>query len=152
MPRNLENNIPSADLDLPRNMRWEDDFGPVLLGHARLYAFAHMYLIPALQNTALRKLQYTLKGFSLYSSSYASIVDLVRFAYADGVLPNREKQPGGLSPKLDPLRDLIVDYVALLRMFFAGEQVHRELMEEGGEYPTDLLKAIANFDYVSNLS
>jgi hypothetical protein len=150
-PQDRENSVPFKDLDLPRNLKWEDDFGPVLLGHARLYAFAHIYMIPKLQNTALRKLHCTLTGFSIYKSSYASIVELARFAYADGVLPNRQKLPQWARPQIDPLRSLVVDYVALLRMFFAGEQVHRELMEEGGEYPADLLQAMANFDDVSNL-
>jgi hypothetical protein len=146
-----ETSTPCKDVFCGRNLRWEDDFGPVFLGHARLYAFAHMYMIPRLQTAALRKLHCTLKRFSLYSSSYASIVELVRFVYAEDLLPNRKVVPGEhpacAMNKRDPLRELVVDFVVLYGMYFEESPEHRELLEEGGEYPAHLMHTMVESQY-----
>lgn len=119
--------------DIEPNRHWTQNFAPVFLGHARIYAFAHIYMIAELRNLALYKIHQTLKRFTLYASGCSAIVELARYAYDDNILPGRQ---GG---EVDQLREMVVEYIAVNVEHFSEEQVHREFLAEGGEYAVDLL-------------
>jgi hypothetical protein len=102
--------------EIEPNYHWKQDFTPVFLGHARLYAFAHMHLVAELRYLALHKLHQTLKRFTLYASGCFAIVELARYVYNDVMLPERERG------KIDQLRELVVEYAALNVEHFSGEE------------------------------
>ena len=121
------------------NSHWTQDFAPVFLGHARLYTFAHMYMIAELRNLALHKLHRTLMWFTLYGSGCSAIVDLARYAYYPDLLPGRQEG------QIDQLRQLVVEFVLLNVEHFIREDVHRDLLGQGGEYAADLLDMMAKW-------
>jgi hypothetical protein len=119
--------------DIEPNSHWTQNYAPVFLGHARLYVFAHMYMIAELRNLVLHKLHRTLKRFTLYCSGCSSIVELARYVYDDDLLPGRQ------NGQIDKLRELVVEFVALNVEHFSEEEVHRDLLNQDGEYAADLL-------------
>lgn len=124
------------DLSLPTspraNARPFQNFTPVFLGHARLYVFAEKYDIPALQTLALYKLHRTLCIFTLYAARYGDIVELARYVYAN--TPSR--------PVMDPLREMLVQYIAYEATSVARCAQCRELVEENGSFASDLLRMV----------
>ncbi|KAF2270884.1 hypothetical protein CC78DRAFT_5268 [Lojkania enalia] len=139
LPTSAVRNFAAPDLTEPINKNWKENFTPVFLSHARLYAFARKYLVPGLKDLVLHKLHMTLVRFSLYQRAYPSIIELARFAYDNDHVPDREDE-GTLG--VDPLREMVVEYIVLKLRFLQDAAVHREFLEEGGEYPVDLLDTI----------
>ena len=127
---------PSISIFEPRANRWTQDYTPVLLGHACLYAFGDQYLIPGLKDLAFAKLHNTLSYYTVWPQSRAAIIELARYAYDTNHVPNRWEG------KMDPLREMVIKFVVLALEVFADFELHRELLEEEGEYATDLLDAV----------
>jgi hypothetical protein len=115
---------------------WHDDYTPVLLGHARLYTFGDEYLIPSLKNLALKKLHTTLAGYNSSYESREAVVELARYAYDTNNTPDR------VEGKMNPLRELVVEFIVLKISDFKFFAYHRELLEEEGEYSTDVMDTI----------
>ncbi|KAF1958763.1 hypothetical protein CC80DRAFT_524204 [Byssothecium circinans] len=115
------------------NTAANQDFTPVLLGHARLYTFADMYLIEPLKSLALHKIHQTLLNFKLYHARIGDIVELVRYAYDRDTY---EKKDGGN----DELRKLVVDYMACEVDIVGKSKEFEALMEEGGKFVVDFWK------------
>ncbi|KAF2867893.1 hypothetical protein BDV95DRAFT_580854 [Massariosphaeria phaeospora] len=116
---------------------WRQDFTSVFLGHARLYAFAGQYLIDSLQALALRNIHKALSTYTLFARSVGSINQLAYFAYNNNCIPDRAYG------KIDPLRLMVVEFIALRFKYFELDDGHKELMEVEGQYATDLLAALA---------
>ena len=127
---------PSTSIFEPRANGWTQDYTPVLLGHARLYAFGDQYLIPGLKGLALAKLHNTLSYYTVWPQSRAAIIELARYAYNTNHVPNRTEG------KMDSLREMVIRFVVLALELFADFELHRELLEEEGEYATDLLDVV----------
>ncbi|KAF2440325.1 hypothetical protein P171DRAFT_475817 [Karstenula rhodostoma CBS 690.94] len=119
------------------NTSWRENFAPVFLAHARLYAFAEQYLAPALKMRALQNVRNTLAGYTLFVSGLEAVVQLARFAYERDYIPDREGR------SVDPLRQLIVAYVVAHHKHFRNYSGHRQLLEGWNEYATDVLDYIA---------
>ncbi|MCJ1392038.1 hypothetical protein MMC18_004905 [Xylographa bjoerkii] len=105
-----------------------EDYTSVFLGHASLYTFAEKYDVEALRSVVLNKLHATLCVFTPYEARYGDILELLQFTY--------KKTP--TRAQLDPLRELVTQYIA----YEAKEVIHTErcmsLVEEGGELARDL--------------
>jgi hypothetical protein len=107
----------------------EEDYGPVLLGHARLYVLGDKYDIPSLRNLALYKLHKTLVVHTLYDERFVDVVDLAKFVY-----DNTNDKPD------EALRSLVVEYVACEIEMIGKAQEFDQLMEQGGPFVRDLWK------------
>jgi hypothetical protein len=117
------------------------DFTPVLLAHARLYAFAHARLIAPLQALALDKLHRTLLDFKLFTDRIGDVVELARYVYsADGGVPDR-----GEDGTLDELRRLVVEYVVCEVDEIGRSEAFVGFLEEGGEFVGDFWKLVGAF-------
>lgn len=109
-----------------------EDYTPVFLSHARLYVFAETYDIPPLQTLALSKLHRTLCTFTLYAARYGDIIALARYVYAN--TPSRRV--------MDPLREMLVQYIAFEATSVARCAQCMELVEENGSFASDLLRML----------
>jgi hypothetical protein len=117
------------------------DFTPVLLAHASLYAFAHARLIAPLQALALDKLHRTLLDFKLFADRIGDVVELARYVYsADGGVPDR-----GEDGTLDELRRLVVEYVVCEVDTIGKSEAFVGFLEEGGEFVGDFWKLVGAF-------
>jgi hypothetical protein len=110
------------------NVSESEDYTPVFLSHAHLFAVADLYDIPPLRALALYKLHATLVVHTPYEARYSDIITLARYAYAN----TADRQPP------DPLRNLITHYVASQKRI-AASKTCRELVLEGGAFAGDLL-------------
>ncbi|MCJ1243638.1 hypothetical protein MMC30_000835 [Trapelia coarctata] len=106
-----------------------EDCTPIFLGHARLYVFAEKYDIKPLRAAALNKLHRTLSTFKLYEARYGDIVALIRYSYDN--TPSRRV--------MDPLREMLVHYVAYEATRVARCGQCMELVQENGSFASDLL-------------
>lgn len=95
--------ISSARCKTRPNSSAQEDYTPVLLGHARLYVFGEKWGVENLKTLALRKLHDTLSTFTLFEARRRDIVELLRFSYSDENTPDREV--------IDELRSLVMLYV-----------------------------------------
>jgi hypothetical protein len=109
-----------------------EDYTPVFLGHARLYVFAEKYDIPPLKTLALHKLHRTLCIFTLYAARHGDIIELARYIYAN--TPARTV--------MDPLREMLVQYIAYEATSVARCAQCMELVEENGSFASDLLRMV----------
>jgi hypothetical protein len=111
----------------------DQDFTPVLLAYARLYTFAHFRSIEPLKALILQKLHSTLKGFKLYYNRVGDIIKLAEYAYTADDLPNR-----GANGRVDPLRRLVVEYIAWEINTIGMRTEFVELLEEASEFAGDI--------------
>ncbi|PVI06589.1 hypothetical protein DM02DRAFT_426875 [Periconia macrospinosa] len=114
------------------NTSWREDLTPVLLGHARIYAFANQYLANKLKKTAFTKLAQMLAQIWLYGSTLQSVMELVRYAYNNDCIADRH------GDWIDPLRRLVVSFVMMHYRLFKNFEGHRQLMLEDCEYAHDI--------------
>ncbi|KAJ4336139.1 hypothetical protein N0V87_005575 [Didymella glomerata] len=106
------------------------DFAPVFLAHARLYTLADMRMVYPLKDLALHKLHKTLVSFKLYPERLGDVVELARYAYENG----EDRTEDG---RIDALRELVVNYVALEMKVLGKHAEFRTLMDGGGEFAGD---------------
>lgn len=112
---------------------WED-FTPVFLEQVSLYVLADKYCIDSLRHLVIRKLHQTLESFKLYDSGVSSIIEFVRFVYAN--------TPPSYSNQRDALRNLAARYVASLLGQIGDNEHFQNLLEEGGPFVSDLWQII----------
>ena len=117
----------------------EQDFTPVFLAHARLYAFARMRLVDTLIALTLKKLHDTLVGFQLFEQRVGDIIELARYAYSNEHIPDRADDG-----KIDELRDLVVNYVASEFDIIGKTAIFITFLEEGGEFVSDFWGTLLN--------
>jgi hypothetical protein len=117
----------------------DQDFEPVLLAYARIYAFAEQYIVNNLRDLTLGKLHSTLVSFpqNILCSDRDAIMGLVRFAYDNDYIPDR-----GTTIKIDALRELIVGFMVIHvgDMRFCSD--HERFLAEEGRYARDLMAAL----------
>ncbi|KAK7192692.1 hypothetical protein DPSP01_006880 [Paraphaeosphaeria sporulosa] len=114
----------------------EENFTPVFLAYARLYCFAEMRLIHGLKASTLHKLHFALSSFTLYPERIGDVVELARYTYEN--TPNRRADG-----TVDELRNLVVDYVACESAEIGKSNAFKELLEEGGEFVSDLWNVVS---------
>lgn len=114
------------------NTMEEQDFAPVFLAHARLYAFAHMRMVDYLGALTLDKLHDTLTNFQLFENRVSDVLELARYAYSNEYIPSRDRDG-----KIDKLKDLVVNYIASEFDIIGRTPVFITLLEEGGEFVSD---------------
>lgn len=119
---------------------WREDVGGVLLGYARLYIFADRYLIEGLKKCALRRLRAYLVELDIFPVTRGGVVELVRYAYDNQCT---DASVGG--GQMDPLRSMVVEFVALHIHVFNGFSEHQQLLREGGGYAVDLHNMIVKW-------
>ncbi|KAF1812875.1 hypothetical protein P152DRAFT_458055 [Eremomyces bilateralis CBS 781.70] len=108
------------------NKNPDEDFAPVLLCHAQLYVFGDKYDIKNLRWLALEKLRATLVSFQLHEQRVQDVVQLVRYAYG-----NTAACP------MEPLRDMLAQYLAGRIKVIGSNEAFHVLLKEGGEFVTD---------------
>ncbi|KAJ4413045.1 hypothetical protein N0V91_000019 [Didymella pomorum] len=106
------------------------DFTPVFLAHARLYTLADIRMVYPLRDLALQKLHRTLVSFKLHPERLGDVVELARYAYENG----EDRSDDG---RIDPLRELVVNYVAREMKVLGKHAEFRNLMDGGGEFAGD---------------
>ncbi|KAE8406231.1 hypothetical protein BDV37DRAFT_270132 [Aspergillus pseudonomiae] len=100
-----------------------------ILLHAKVYCFAHRFLIPDLESFALQRLTQVLLIVDTQKYSlFPYLADAIRLVYDS--TPSAQLQD-------NPARKLLSQYVALKYTELATEKLTK-LLEEGGEFPTDL--------------
>jgi hypothetical protein len=122
------------------NISSSQNFGPVFMTYARIYAFAEQYMAKSLKQLILSKLHKTLLGFTLYRSCRPAVMDLLRFAYDNDYIPDR-----GIKGERDQLREMIVPHMAMHTHEFRHDKGHRQFLNKEGEYAGDLLEALQNW-------
>jgi hypothetical protein len=130
---NLKSSTPHASITTlfsPQD-HWDrqDYYTSVLLGHERLYTSGYKYLIPSLKNLALKKLHKTLAGYNPSLEAREAVVELARYVYDTNHTPDR------VDDKMNPLRELVVEFIVLKILDFKFFDSHRELLEEEGGTP-----------------
>ncbi|ORY08704.1 hypothetical protein BCR34DRAFT_616239 [Clohesyomyces aquaticus] len=113
------------------NSSADQNFTPVLLAHARLYAFANVRLVDSLKALALHKLQQTLLNFKLYRKRVGDVIELARYAYSNEHTPDRG------SREVDSLRRLVVEYISSEVDIIGECPEFVDLLREGGEFVED---------------
>ena len=128
--------IPSpefVDMCKPRpNGSSAEDYTPVFLGHARLYAFAEKWDIRPLKALVLHKLHTILRMYKPYEARYGDVVELIRYTYEH--TPCRER--------VDGLRELVTRFVAQEQIQIARSRPCLELVEVCGPFARDLLSSV----------
>ncbi|KAJ5108777.1 hypothetical protein N7456_005452 [Penicillium angulare] len=113
----------------PENTGPWEDFSPVLLEQARLYVLADKYCIDSLRPVIIFKLYRTLRRFKLYDTNLETIVEFARFVYMN--------TPQLYANKIDPMRNLVVRYMASVLAQLLGSECLQEMLEEGGPFLRD---------------
>ncbi|OGM50757.1 hypothetical protein ABOM_000720 [Aspergillus bombycis] len=125
----------SHDLSPKCNTSPSQDFGPVLCGHAELYILADTYGVEPLRQLVLSKIYGTLQVFTVHETDVGTLVDFVKFCYANTLSHPKER---------DPLRNLATRYmVSILRQVGEHERF-LEMLVEGGDFVTDLWSVVWN--------
>jgi hypothetical protein len=123
----------------PIQVSASQDFGPIFLAYARIYAFAEQWMVNKLKELTLKKLHDTLVSIlgPLSVSDRNAIMGLARFAYDNDYIPDR-----GTTIKIDALRELIVEFMVIHvgDMRFCSD--HELFLAEEGEYARDLMAAL----------
>lgn len=122
--------------DLYLNTLPSQSFAPVFLAHAKLYALAEMHMVLPLRDLTLHKLHSALAQFQLFPERLTDIVELARFAYEQGA-------DRAVAGKIDPLRDLVVDFVACEKKALSKDPEFRNLMDGGGEFAGDFWDVVS---------
>ncbi|GMG04758.1 unnamed protein product [Aspergillus oryzae] len=118
-----------------RKLENSDD-GPAveIVLHAKVYCFAHRFLISDLESFALQRLTQVLIAVDPRKDNlFPYLADAVRVIY--------NSTPGALV-QVNPARKLLSQYVALNYTLLANEQLVR-LLDEGGEFLADLSQKLA---------
>lgn len=112
--------------------RFEPLFNPCLLTSARLYAFAHIRIIPGLVTLSLYKIHKSLTTMvGLFRTE--DFMEVARFAYSHKDISNR-KEDG----TIDRLRLLVVQYIVSEIDTIGKNKSFLKMMEQGGEFVGDL--------------
>ena len=117
------------------NRGMNEDYTEVFLSHARLYVFAEKYDIQPLKTLALEELHNTLACYTLYCRRTGDIVALLRYVYANTIVPARRGEG---------LRRLLRDYVGYEMSVLMGDEEFKDLMiQDGGPLLHDFMKMVA---------
>lgn len=109
------------------------------LVHARVYAFAHMYIFPELETYALHRLGETLIALQQHKVNMPlQLANAARVIY--GSTPDAS---------YNPARELLSRFVALNFSFLLGESLD-QLLQEGGDFAVDVSRKLAR-DYPPKL-
>ncbi|KAJ6111879.1 hypothetical protein N7523_007940 [Penicillium sp. IBT 18751x] len=106
----------------------DERMGDMALIHAKVYCFAHLYLISKLEGLALQRLTQLLQVCEIPNSPFfMHLADAIRLVY--GSTPKSE-------PK-DPARGLLSQYVALKYTVLSDDDLN-SLIAEGGDFMIDV--------------
>ena len=104
-------------------------YTPVFLGHASLYVFADKWGMEPFKAVVLYKLHKTLCTYTRYEARYGDIIELAEYTY-DNTSSRSQR---------DPLRELVIQYVADEPKEIASSEQCMELVEKGGAFAKDLM-------------
>lgn len=116
--------------DPQQNHLPSQNYAPVFLAHAKLYTLAEMRMVSPLKALALHKLHNILVHFQLHPERLTDVVELARYAYEHGA----DRSVDGT---IDPLRDMVVNFVACEKKALSKHPELRNLMDGGGEFAGD---------------
>lgn len=112
----------------------DDSIGASSLVHAKVYTFAHQFLLFDLEELALQRLtQALLVNDTQTSSLFPHLVDTIHHVYKSTPSANLHDNPA---------RKLLSQYVALRYTTFSDENLDM-LISEGGEFMIDLSHKLA---------
>ncbi|KAE8309788.1 hypothetical protein BDV41DRAFT_567103 [Aspergillus transmontanensis] len=118
-----------------RKLENSDD-GPAveIVLHAKVYCFAHRFLISDLESFALQRLTQVLVAVDPRKDNlFPYLADAVRVVY---------NSTPGAQLQVNPARKLLSQYVALNYTVLANDQI-MQLLDEGGEFLADLSQKLA---------
>lgn len=113
------------------------DFAPVLLSHAKLYAFSDRFEIYDLRQLVLEKLRLTLSRFDLVSERSDAVAQLLRYAYESTFT-----QMKGSDEDPNPLRELVIDYVTCHVESLVQDRLFLDILQEQGPLAKDLVQKL----------
>jgi hypothetical protein len=125
-------NFSNSDKRPRKRLTWAGDVSRVLFGHARLCVFADKFLITNLRDLALHKLHTFLAGLIIFPLICGSIMEVVGYAYDSEHTADRD-----MDEKSDPLRALLINFIALHREAFSSFLGHLAALKERTEYAMD---------------
>lgn len=132
--------MPDMQLNLPfkprENTSAKEDYAPVFLSHAELYAFADMHQIKSLSKLCLQKLHRTLCEYKVYDNRTSDIVSLLIYAYE-----NTAARPGGT----EKLRELVSKYAACIIEILGVDPGFQDLLCKNGELGKDIIAEVVGF-------
>lgn len=111
---------------------WMEDITSVLLGHARLHVFADKYMIQKLKDLSLHKLHKYLTNVKVYPLTRVPIIELLQYAYQ-----NLRNHDGDFDEEVEPLRMLVLEFIALHRRAFREFPDHVDMLKQDSEYAVD---------------
>lgn len=114
---------------------WKQNITNIILGHARLYAFAGKYLINDLKFLALHKLHKFLADLTIYAKAREAIIELIQFVYDDENVGDRG--PDTELADMDGLREMVLRFIMLHRHAFCRFPGHRDVLRQESEYAMD---------------
>lgn len=128
----------SQEPGMQRGSAWKQDVTHVLLGYARIYIFADEQLVASLQLDAEAGLRNFLGRIDIYSPTRSAVLELIRYVYNSEIVPDRYD-----GEVIHPLREIVVQFIALHLPAFRDYPPHREMMRREGDYALDLQDVIA---------
>lgn len=113
------------------------DFAPVLLSHAKLYAFSDWFELYDLRQLVLEKLRLTLSRFDLVSERSDAVAQLLRYAYDSTFtkIKSSDEDP-------NHLRELVLDYVTCHVESLVQDRLFLDILQEQGPLAKDLVQKL----------
>ncbi|RYP55633.1 hypothetical protein DL769_010101 [Monosporascus sp. CRB-8-3] len=124
---------PDPRKKMQMNKKYDENYGPVLLSHARLYVIADKYDVPELGELALHKLWATLKIFTPYPSRLGDIVCLIAYAF----------HSFSESAEGDKMCDMLVHYSGCIYENLTAYDGFKTLVQDCPLFTHGLMKKIA---------
>lgn len=131
----MEINLTAAGVFAQASKQREENIGAAILAHAKVYHFAHYFLVPGLETLALQRLTQalTLVDDKKTQKVFPHFADAVHVVY-DGT-PSREQLQ-------DPAKKLLSHFVALKYDLISGKDLDA-LLAEGGEFAIEVTQKLA---------
>ena len=106
-----------------------EDYASIFLMHARVYVFAEKWVIEPLKVIAFNKLHEALRNYTRYEARSSDIVELVKYTYDNTPSLNQR----------DPLRELVIQYIAYEGREIARSKECMDLIGQKGDFAKDLM-------------
>lgn len=111
-----------------------------LLGHAKLYCFAMVYMIYSLKQLCLHLLHRDMLQFNVTPDTVAAATELIEYTYANTIAvdSNGENHYTG-----DYIRDLVVEFAFENHLELSKLPLFKQLLYDGGHFVVDLFERLA---------
>ncbi|CAG8296818.1 unnamed protein product [Penicillium salamii] len=106
------------------------DWAPFFIKQVQLYVVADMYLVEPLIRLVLLRTYSFLRQFELLETDVDSVIEFIYFVY--------ENTAPRYGDRVDPMRDLVACYVAVVARGLEKHEAFTQLLEDHGGFAADL--------------